>query len=138
LPEDRCWSEPEQVILPSSGVTLSLCRPTPAYFRLRRLQWSAELLEKCDFQTRTGERADFTPEERLFIVKELQGIIEQSIIQARLSSHPAPGPVEFVWVRRGDDEFIVNYLLGDLAAGLGNLMEETPEDVPAHSSEMVN
>lgn len=90
LTEERLWSDPERVKLPSSGIEVVVCRPTLAYFRSRRLEWPEDLLQKCDFQCWTRERGDYTSEERSFMVKEQEHIIEQAFIEARTSLGPPP------------------------------------------------
>ena len=109
--KERHWSEPEEVDLPSSGVTVTVCRPTKAYWGLLRSQWPQELVEKCDFLSLSAGRGTWTPEETIFLAQELQHLIILSFIEGILSTGRCPDISLDVVLDGKDAEFIRDYLL---------------------------
>ena len=82
--EEPFWSEPEERLLPSCGVTVHVCRPTPAYYRnLYDRELSAEMRGDVEFRGLSGEPCNLTPSECTRREEILRKIFREAIIQGR-------------------------------------------------------
>jgi len=114
LAEAQAWTEPERIVLPKSGLAVRLRRPTMMYFRLRRSRWPQELIEKLEARAVDATAGEFTPEERLLMIREDKAMIEQAFVEPKLALNPGPDEFDPNWLPAEDSAFILRYLVGEV------------------------
>jgi hypothetical protein len=128
------WFAPQRVILPSSGLEVTVCKVKRAYIRQMRERWPRDLVQKCDLVSRSGEDGNWTREEREFIGEQMGRIIREAFAEARALLGPAlqPSPSGVIALDEVDTDFLIEYIVPDslFSAGEPELLNGRPQAKP--------
>ena len=113
--EASAWAEGERIMLPKSGLAVRVRRPTIMYFKLRRTSWPGELIAKLE-EASAGAKLEYTAEERLFVIREDQRMLELAFVEPKLALHPGPDQFDPNWLPQEDALYILRYLRGEVLA----------------------
>ena len=124
LAEESAFEKARRVVLPVSGYTVMLRRPTKFYWALRRSGWPPQLREKLDL-VGVGVRRDLTAEETLLLVQEDRQMLSEAFVDPKPSLEPGATQFDPTWLPGEDAEFILRYLRGQVLAN-GQDLESFP------------
>jgi hypothetical protein len=124
LAEASAWTEPEEIKLPKSGLSVALRRPTKFYWALHRTAWPGELREKLD-QAAVGIRPELSQEETLLLAREDRQMLLEAFVKPPARLEPGPEQFDPNWLAGEDLQFIFRYLRGQVLAS-GQDLEQFP------------
>jgi hypothetical protein len=103
----------ERVVLPKSGLVVLLARPSTRWFLFhQRLPMSLAARADGPGQHRAALP---TAQEARELAQWVVALVEKTVLEPRLSLHPAENEISPDWLPQEDVDFIIRYAVGEVA-----------------------
>ena len=113
--EIDCFGEPERVVLPKSGLAVTLRRPRAIFFALLGGRLPKRLAAVTELKAEAGE-----PSPNVEEIQQLAGfwaeVFTKVFVQPRLSLTPGMDEIDPNWLLPEDCEFLFKWVTGEVAA----------------------